>query len=173
MPLQDVIGIVKIKDIRQTYCVFPFTLSRSDFSFPCAHCHCLRPPSPPAPLHLRTFKNECHCTPNTNGQLSNASRSVEKASPLFPTPKGTVFVRHFCPPLEPTSSNRTHSCRSFFSQQLRPKRTSPVVLLATATVDHYCLTTPNAITRRASRRSPRSSHRTFIIADHMNVIAVS
>ena len=105
--------------------------------------------------------------------LSNASRSVEKASPLFPTPKGTVFVRHFCPPLEPTSSNRTHSCRSFFSQQLRPKRTSPVVLLATATVDHYCLTTPNAITRRASRRSPRSSHRTFIIADHMNVIAVS
>ena len=125
------------------------------------------------PTTSTDIKNECHCTPNTNGQLSNASRSVEKASPLFPTPKGTVFVRHFCPPLEPTSSNRTHSCRSFFSQQLRPKRTSPVVLLATATVDHYCLTTPNAITRRASQRNPRSSHRTFIIADHMNVIAVS
>ena len=104
----------------------PFTLSRSDYSFPCAHCNCLRPPSPPAPLyyiaghskvnviahqtptdkfllqkrfvkglspcrrsiaschslrppsppvplHPRTFKNECHCTPNPNHQRTRTN----------------------------------------------------------------------------------------------------
>ena len=51
--------------IGKTYCVSCSPCrSLLDYSVPSAHCHSLRPPSPPAPPYLRTFKNECHCTPN-------------------------------------------------------------------------------------------------------------
>ena len=53
----------KNKRHRQNLLCFPFTLSFFVGLF-CSQRPLPHPPSQPTPPDLRTFKNECHCTPN-------------------------------------------------------------------------------------------------------------
>ena len=84
-PWHDVIGIEKRKGIGQTYCVYRSPFPIQTIRFPAsAATSSSAISSGPTLLHRRTFKNECHCTPNTNGQVPFTKAFCKRIESLPP-----------------------------------------------------------------------------------------